>query len=80
VPGLGLLALTRVPAAQQSAAAGLFFAWFDAGVGLGGPAVRTVASLPARWHPDRRRIRGRNGRRLAIATASAAHRSMSGFS
>ncbi|MGI8595074.1 MAG: hypothetical protein ACR2ML_12040 [Solirubrobacteraceae bacterium] len=45
VPGLGLLALTRVPSAQQGAAAGLFFAWFDAGVGLGGPAVGTVASL-----------------------------------
>ncbi|MEA2130684.1 MAG: hypothetical protein QOJ85_3575, partial [Solirubrobacteraceae bacterium] len=30
VPGLGLLALDRVPAAQQGAAAGLFFAWFDA--------------------------------------------------
>jgi len=45
VPGLGLLALTRVPAAQQGAAAGLFFAWFDAGVGLGGPAVGAVASL-----------------------------------
>ncbi len=45
VPGLGLLALARVPAAQQGAAAGLFFAWFDAGVGLGGPAVGIVASL-----------------------------------
>lgn len=45
VPGLGLLALARVPAAQQGAAAGLFFAWFDAGVGLGGPAAGAVASL-----------------------------------
>ncbi len=27
------------------AAAGLFFAWFDAGVGLGGPAVGTAASV-----------------------------------
>jgi predicted MFS family arabinose efflux permease len=45
VPGLGLLALARVPAARQGAAAGLFFAWFDAGVGLGGPAAGGVASL-----------------------------------
>lgn len=44
VPGLGLLALARVPPADQGAAAGLFFAWFDAGVGLGGPAVGAVAS------------------------------------
>jgi MFS family permease len=44
VPGLGLVALARVPAAQQGAAAGLFFAWFDAGVGLGGPAVGAIAS------------------------------------
>ncbi len=43
VPGLGLVALARVPAASQGAAAGLFFAWFDAGVGLGGPAVGAVA-------------------------------------
>jgi predicted MFS family arabinose efflux permease len=45
VPGLGLLALTGVAAAEQGAAAGLFFAWFDAGVALGGPAVGAVASL-----------------------------------
>jgi hypothetical protein len=45
VPGLGLLALAGVPAARQGAAAGLFFAWFDAGVGLGGPATGAVASL-----------------------------------
>ena len=45
VPGLGLLALAGVPAAEQGAAAGLFFAWFDAGVGLGGPMVGAVASL-----------------------------------
>jgi MFS family permease len=44
VPGLGLLALARVPARRQGAAAGLFFAWFDGGVGLGGPAVGAVAS------------------------------------
>lgn len=30
--------------ASQGAAAGLFFAWFDAGVGLGGPAVGAVAA------------------------------------
>src|SRR5947209_19304752 len=45
VPGLGLLALERVPVQSQGAAAGLFFAWFDAGVGLGGPLVGLVASL-----------------------------------
>jgi MFS family permease len=36
VPALGLLALARVPSEHQGAAAGAFFAWFDAGVGLGG--------------------------------------------
>jgi MFS family permease len=45
VPGLGLLALAGVPAARQGAAAGIFFAWFDAGVGLGGPATGAVAAL-----------------------------------
>jgi predicted MFS family arabinose efflux permease len=45
VPGLGLLALARVPSSDQGAAAGLFFAWFDAGVGLGGPTVGAVAAL-----------------------------------
>jgi MFS family permease len=45
VPGLGLLALAGVSAARPGAAAGLFFAWFDAGVGLGGPAVGAVASV-----------------------------------
>ncbi|MGB9183377.1 MAG: MFS transporter [Solirubrobacteraceae bacterium] len=45
VPGLGLLALADVPDADQGAAAGLFFSWFDAGVGLGGPTVGAVASL-----------------------------------
>ncbi len=45
VPGLGLLALAGVPAESQGAAAGLFFAWFDAGVGLGGPLVGSVASV-----------------------------------
>ena len=45
VPGLGLLALARVEPADQGAAAGLFFAWFDAGVGVGGPAVGAGAAL-----------------------------------
>jgi predicted MFS family arabinose efflux permease len=45
VPGLGLLALAGVAPENQGAAAGLFFAWFDAGVGLGGPAVGVGASL-----------------------------------
>jgi len=37
VPSLGALALRGVPAHQRGAAAGAFFAYFDAGVGLGGP-------------------------------------------
>jgi predicted MFS family arabinose efflux permease len=44
VPGLGLLALAGVPATDQGAAAGLFFAWFDAGVGFGGLGVGAAAS------------------------------------
>jgi len=43
VPSLGLLALARVPAQARGAAAGAFFAWFDAGVGLGGPLVGLAA-------------------------------------
>ena len=43
VPSLGLLALSSVPAEYQGAAAGSFFAFFDAGVGLGGPAVGAAA-------------------------------------
>jgi MFS family permease len=45
VPALGLLALSRVPAARHGAAAGLFFAWFDAGVGIGGPVAGVLAHL-----------------------------------
>jgi predicted MFS family arabinose efflux permease len=45
VPGLGLLALTGVSAERQGAAAGLFFAFFDAGVGLGGPLAGGVARV-----------------------------------
>jgi MFS family permease len=45
VPALGLLALARIPPARHGAAAGLFFAWFDAGVGLGGPAAGFLAHL-----------------------------------
>jgi Major Facilitator Superfamily len=45
VPALGLLALTNVAPAQHGAAAGMFFAWFDAGVGLGGPAAGFLAHL-----------------------------------
>ncbi len=43
VPALGLLALARVDPSRQGAAAGLFFAYFDAGVGLGGPLVGLAA-------------------------------------
>jgi hypothetical protein len=45
VPALGVLALRRVPEARHGAAAGLFFAWFDAGVGLGGPVSGLLAHL-----------------------------------
>jgi MFS family permease len=45
VPALGLLALERVPESAQGAAAGLFFAFFDAGVGAGGPLAGGVARL-----------------------------------
>jgi MFS family permease len=45
VPALGVLALARVEPARHGAAAGLFFSWFDAGVGLGGPAAGVLAQL-----------------------------------
>jgi MFS family permease len=43
VPALGLLALRGVSPDRQGAAAGLFFAFFDAGVGLGGPVAGASA-------------------------------------
>jgi len=43
VPSLGLLALASVPADRQGRTAGAFFAYFDAGVGLGGPIVGLAA-------------------------------------
>jgi len=58
VPALGLLALARVPPARHGAAAGLFFAWFDAGVGGGGPLVGVAA--------------GATSPRTALALAGAA--------
>jgi len=42
-----VLAVADVPEQQRGAASGAFFAWFDAGVGLGGPAVGLVARLSA---------------------------------
>jgi MFS family permease len=45
VPALGLLALARIPPQRHGVAAGLFFSWFDAGVGLGGPAAGLLAHL-----------------------------------
>ena len=45
VPALGLLALARVPPARHGAAAGAFFAFFDAGVGAGGPLAGGFARL-----------------------------------
>ena len=45
VPALGMLALARVEPARHGVAAGLFFSWFDAGVGLGGPAAGVLAAF-----------------------------------
>jgi MFS family permease len=45
VPALGVLAIDGVPSEQQGAAAGAFFAWFDGGVGLGGPMIGAVARV-----------------------------------
>jgi MFS family permease len=45
VPALGLLALADVPTEHHGAAAGAFFAWFDGGVGIGGPLVGVVARV-----------------------------------
>jgi hypothetical protein len=43
VPSLGLLALASVPPSRHGRTAGAFFAYFDAGVGLGGPAAGVAA-------------------------------------
>ncbi|HET7531140.1 MAG TPA: MFS transporter, partial [Mycobacteriales bacterium] len=43
VPSLGALALEGVPAERRGSAAGAFFAYFDAGVGLGGPFTGALA-------------------------------------
>jgi MFS family permease len=43
VPALGMLALASVPPSRHGRTAGAFFAYFDAGVGLGGPAVGLAA-------------------------------------
>jgi MFS family permease len=45
VPALGLLALEPVPPVQQGAASGLFFAWFDAGVAVGGTLSGVAAAV-----------------------------------
>ena len=45
VPALGLLALANIDPARHGTAAGLFFSWFDAGVGLGGPAAGVLAQV-----------------------------------
>jgi predicted MFS family arabinose efflux permease len=45
VPALGVLALADVPHARHGAAAGTFFAYFDAGVGLGGPLVGALVAV-----------------------------------
>ncbi|HEY1518961.1 MAG TPA: MFS transporter [Solirubrobacteraceae bacterium] len=43
VPSLGLLALASVPPSRHGRTAGAFFAYFDLGVGLGGPIVGLAA-------------------------------------
>ncbi len=43
VPSLGMLALQSVPPSRHGRTAGAFFAYFDAGVGLGGPAIGLAA-------------------------------------
>jgi predicted MFS family arabinose efflux permease len=45
VPSLGLLALASVPPSRHGQTAGAFFAYFDAGVGLGGPAAGLAARV-----------------------------------
>ena len=45
VPALGLLALVRVEPARHGVAAGLFFSWFDAGVGVGGLTAGVLAQV-----------------------------------
>ena len=59
VPSLGLLALASVPPSRHGRTAGAFFAYFDAGVGLGGPIVGLAARV---GRPDRRTVRGRRRR------------------
>ena len=44
VPALGAIAIRSAPPTQHGAAAGLFFAWFDLGVGLGGPVAGVAAA------------------------------------
>jgi MFS family permease len=58
VPALGLLAFEGVAESQQGAASGAFFAWFDAGVGIGGPLAGAAAAI--------------GGAQAALATAAAA--------
>ena len=61
VPALGLLALSGVPEAERGAASGTFFAFFDVGVGAGGPLLGAVAAAA-----------GASGAIAAGAIASAA--------
>jgi hypothetical protein len=44
VPALGLLALVGVPDEQRGGASGTFSAFFDIGVGMGGPLLGAVAA------------------------------------
>ena len=70
VPSLGLLALASVPPSRHGRTAGAFFAYFDAGVGLGGPIV---GRRGARGRPDGRTVRcGRRGARDCTSRAARA--------
>jgi MFS family permease len=45
VPALGLLAIESVPEEQHGVASGVFFSWFDAGVGVGAAFAGGIASV-----------------------------------
>jgi MFS family permease len=44
-PSLALVVVERMPASQRGAGLGAFTAFFDAGVGLGGPLAGAIAAL-----------------------------------
>jgi len=44
-PSLALVVVERMPVSQRGAGLGAFTAFFDAGVGLGGPLAGAIAAL-----------------------------------